>query len=145
MSLAYTPTHPSASGTGVTAPAGFSAAGVPAGLKSTGKNDVVVVQNLGPQFTAAGVPHVVPIETNNCFAVMRDPEQHAVGRVGEVPHPTEGHIREPAHMVRVSDSAVAPHRLAPSLGEHTVAILRSVGYTDARIQGLLDRGSALQS
>ncbi|WP_073706814.1 bifunctional glutamate N-acetyltransferase/amino-acid acetyltransferase ArgJ [Glutamicibacter sp. 0426] len=55
MSLAYTPTHPSASGTGVTAPAGFAAAGVPAGLKSTGKNDVVVVQNLGPQFTAAGV------------------------------------------------------------------------------------------
>ncbi|PJJ43375.1 glutamate N-acetyltransferase [Glutamicibacter mysorens] len=55
MSLAYTPTRPSASGTGVTAPAGFAAAGVPAGLKSTGKNDVVVVQNLGPQFTAAGV------------------------------------------------------------------------------------------
>ncbi|MBM7768000.1 bifunctional glutamate N-acetyltransferase/amino-acid acetyltransferase ArgJ [Glutamicibacter nicotianae] len=55
MSLAYTPTRPSASGTGVTAPAGFEAAGVPAGLKSTGKNDVVVVRNLGPQFTAAGV------------------------------------------------------------------------------------------
>ena len=55
MSLAYTTTHPSAPTTGVTAPAGFSAAGVPAGLKSTGKNDVVVVRNLGPQFTAAGV------------------------------------------------------------------------------------------
>lgn len=55
MSLAHTNTHPSAPATGVTAPAGFSAAGVPAGLKSTGKNDVVVVQNLGPSFTAAGV------------------------------------------------------------------------------------------
>ncbi|GAA1415743.1 arginine biosynthesis bifunctional protein ArgJ [Glutamicibacter uratoxydans] len=55
MSLAHTNTHPSAPATGVTAPAGFSAAGVPAGLKSTGKNDVVVVQNLGPNFTAAGV------------------------------------------------------------------------------------------
>ena len=55
MSLAYTSTHPSAATTGVTAPAGFSAAGVPAGLKSTGKNDVVLVKNLGPQFTAAGV------------------------------------------------------------------------------------------
>ncbi|WP_413455918.1 bifunctional glutamate N-acetyltransferase/amino-acid acetyltransferase ArgJ [Glutamicibacter sp. FR1] len=55
MSLAYAPTRRSASGTGVTAPAGFEAAGVPAGLKSTGKNDVVVVRNLGPQFTAAGV------------------------------------------------------------------------------------------
>ncbi|WP_347039706.1 bifunctional glutamate N-acetyltransferase/amino-acid acetyltransferase ArgJ [Glutamicibacter halophytocola] len=55
MSLAYTSTHPSAATTGVTAPAGFTAAGVPAGLKSTGKNDVVLVKNLGPQFTAAGV------------------------------------------------------------------------------------------
>jgi len=55
VSLAYTSTHPSAATTGVTAPAGFSAAGVPAGLKSTGKNDVVLVKNLGPQFTAAGV------------------------------------------------------------------------------------------
>ncbi|MFD1377187.1 bifunctional glutamate N-acetyltransferase/amino-acid acetyltransferase ArgJ [Micrococcus antarcticus] len=55
MSLAHTNTHPSAAATGVTAPAGFAAAGVPAGLKSTGKNDVVVVKNLGPQFTAAGV------------------------------------------------------------------------------------------
>ncbi|MHA7226534.1 bifunctional glutamate N-acetyltransferase/amino-acid acetyltransferase ArgJ [Glutamicibacter soli] len=40
---------------GVTAPAGFTAAGVPAGLKSTGKNDVVLVRNLGPDFAAAGV------------------------------------------------------------------------------------------
>ncbi|MFK0083417.1 bifunctional glutamate N-acetyltransferase/amino-acid acetyltransferase ArgJ [Glutamicibacter sp. NPDC090743] len=55
MSLAHTSTHPSAAATGVTAPAGFSAAGVPAGLKSTGKNDVVVVKNHGPEFTAAGV------------------------------------------------------------------------------------------
>ncbi|MGQ3381857.1 bifunctional glutamate N-acetyltransferase/amino-acid acetyltransferase ArgJ [Glutamicibacter sp. TV12E] len=55
MSLAYTSTHPSAATTGVTAPAGFTAAGVPAGLKSTGMNDVVLVKNLGPQFTAAGV------------------------------------------------------------------------------------------
>lgn len=55
MSLAHTNTHPSANALGVTAPAGFTAAGVPAGLKSTGKNDVVLVRNLGPDFAAAGV------------------------------------------------------------------------------------------
>lgn len=55
MSLAHTSVFPQAAQTGVTAPAGFKASGVPAGLKSTGKNDVVLVQNLGPQFTAAGV------------------------------------------------------------------------------------------
>jgi len=55
VSLAHTNTHPSANALGVTAPAGFTAAGVPAGLKSTGKNDVVLVRNLGPDFAAAGV------------------------------------------------------------------------------------------
>ncbi|WP_431711608.1 bifunctional glutamate N-acetyltransferase/amino-acid acetyltransferase ArgJ [Glutamicibacter uratoxydans] len=41
--------------TGITAPAGFSAAGVPAGLKSTGANDVVLIRNHGPEFAAAAV------------------------------------------------------------------------------------------
>lgn len=41
--------------TGITAPLGFAAAGVPAGLKSTGANDVVVVRNLGPNADAAAV------------------------------------------------------------------------------------------
>ncbi|RZU61827.1 bifunctional glutamate N-acetyltransferase/amino-acid acetyltransferase ArgJ [Zhihengliuella halotolerans] len=40
---------------GVTAPAGFRAAGVPAGLKSTGARDVAVVVNDGPKKAAAAV------------------------------------------------------------------------------------------
>ncbi|WP_261166201.1 bifunctional glutamate N-acetyltransferase/amino-acid acetyltransferase ArgJ [Microbacterium sp. Marseille-Q6965] len=39
----------------VTAPAGFDAAGVAAGLKSTGKPDVAVVVNRGPRKTGAAV------------------------------------------------------------------------------------------
>ncbi len=39
----------------VTAPAGFRAAGVAAGLKSTGAPDVALVVNDGPHFAAAGV------------------------------------------------------------------------------------------
>ena len=39
----------------VTAPAGFEAAGVVAGLKSTGKKDIAVVVNRGPRKTAAAV------------------------------------------------------------------------------------------
>lgn len=39
----------------VTAPLGFVAAGVPAGLKSTGARDVALVQNLGPDFAGAAV------------------------------------------------------------------------------------------
>jgi glutamate N-acetyltransferase/amino-acid N-acetyltransferase len=39
----------------VTAPQGFVASGVVAGLKSTGKPDLALVQNLGPHFAAAAV------------------------------------------------------------------------------------------
>jgi glutamate N-acetyltransferase / amino-acid N-acetyltransferase len=39
----------------VTAPKGFSAAGVAAGLKSSGAPDVAVVLNHGPDDTAAAV------------------------------------------------------------------------------------------
>ena len=39
----------------VTTPMGFVAAGVTAGLKSSGTPDVALVVNQGPQFTAAGV------------------------------------------------------------------------------------------
>lgn len=43
------------SGTGVTAASGFTAAGVAAGLKSTGRLDVALVVNEGPVQAAAGV------------------------------------------------------------------------------------------
>ncbi len=39
----------------VTAPAGFKAAGVTAGLKASGRPDLALVVNAGPHFTAAGV------------------------------------------------------------------------------------------
>jgi glutamate N-acetyltransferase/amino-acid N-acetyltransferase len=40
---------------GITAPAGFNASGITAGLKASGNPDLAVVQNLGPNFNAAAV------------------------------------------------------------------------------------------
>lgn len=40
---------------GVTAPAGFRAAGIPAGIKRSGKADLALVFNEGPDYGAAGV------------------------------------------------------------------------------------------
>ncbi|MDH6195253.1 glutamate N-acetyltransferase/amino-acid N-acetyltransferase [Mycobacterium frederiksbergense] len=54
-------TNPVASGTklvrtqGVTAPAGFRAAGIAAGIKVSGKPDLALVFNEGPDYAAAGV------------------------------------------------------------------------------------------
>ncbi|GAA0189976.1 bifunctional glutamate N-acetyltransferase/amino-acid acetyltransferase ArgJ [Glutamicibacter creatinolyticus] len=55
MSQTQNPINQEPGPTGITAPRGFAAAGVPAGLKSTGANDVVVVRNLGPSHAAAAV------------------------------------------------------------------------------------------
>ncbi len=48
-------TSPSTSGSGVTAPGGFSAAGVVAHIRSDGRADLALVRNEGPDFHAAGV------------------------------------------------------------------------------------------
>ena len=40
----------------VTTPAGFTAAGVPAGLKASGGKDVALVVNQGPAFDSATAP-----------------------------------------------------------------------------------------
>jgi len=90
---------------------------------------------------AAGVPAAEPLPHNN-VAFMRDPENRRTGRVAEVAHPRDGQVRELDQLVRISDAAVPPHRLAPELGEHTDDVLESVGYDPARIAALRERGSA---
>ena len=79
---------------------------------------------------------------HNNVAFMRDPENRRTGRVAEVPHPRDGHVRELDQLVHISDAVVPPHRLAPELGEHTDDVLAGVGYDQARIAALHARGSA---
>jgi crotonobetainyl-CoA:carnitine CoA-transferase CaiB-like acyl-CoA transferase len=88
----------------------------------------------------AGVPAVEPVGPN-VHALMTDPEARALGRVAEVEHPTLGNVREISHLVRVSDADVAPHRLAPGLGEHTDDILRWLSYKPDEIVALRARGA----
>jgi crotonobetainyl-CoA:carnitine CoA-transferase CaiB-like acyl-CoA transferase len=89
---------------------------------------------------AAGVPAVEPVGPS-VHALMVDPEARALGRVAEVEHPALGRVREISHLVRVSDADVAPHRLAPGLGEHTDDILRWLSYKPDEIVALRDRGA----
>ena len=89
---------------------------------------------------AAGVPAAEPVGPN-VHTLMVDPEARALGRVAEVEHPTLGRVREISHLVRVSDADVAPHRLAPGLGEHTDDILRWLSYKPDEIAALRDRGA----
>jgi crotonobetainyl-CoA:carnitine CoA-transferase CaiB-like acyl-CoA transferase len=89
---------------------------------------------------ANGVAVAQPVG-RNVRTFMNDPEQRRLGRVAELPHPVKGNVRELHRLLRVSDAAPVPHRLAPELGEHTTAILAQLGYTAEEIDALKADGA----
>ena len=84
---------------------------------------------------AAGVAAVEPAGPG-VHRFMNDPAQRRIGRVAELSHPDKGNVRELHVLVRASDAAQVPHRLAPELGEHTDEILLQFGYTAEEIAAL---------
>ncbi|MGE0384160.1 MAG: CaiB/BaiF CoA transferase family protein [Gammaproteobacteria bacterium] len=89
---------------------------------------------------AAGAPAMVPKPYNN-IEFMRDAKNQASRRVGAVPHPRHGTVRELSRLVRVSHCTPVPHKLAPALGEHTDSILGWLGYDAGRIAALRAKGA----
>lgn len=88
---------------------------------------------------AAGVPVAIPVG-HNSTAFLRDPDNRRTKRVAELPHVEQGHVREIAVLMRISDAVVAPHRLAPDLGEHTDEILTALGCDETLVAHLRARG-----
>ncbi len=79
------------------------------------------------ELAGARVPAVEPVGLNRA-SLLTDPDHQRIGRVAECRHPEKGTVREIGVLVRVSDAAVVPHRLAPALGADTDEILASLGY-----------------
>lgn len=76
-------------------------------------------------------------------SLAQDAHLRATGFVREVDHPTEGRILETGSPVGFAGTPGAPHhRPAPRHGEHTVELLREIGYDDARIEALVACGAA---
>jgi len=74
--------------------------------------------------------------------VYRDPHILARGMLAELPHPEFGTVRQTGVGPKLSDTPGAVRSLAPKRGEHTDALLREVGYSDAEIAELREANVA---
>ena len=101
----------------------------------TGMLDEALGQHTTGEWLArfAGAVPAAPI--NDLAQALDNPFVTEHGRLQTLPHATRGSYRMLAPPVRSADEE-APARPAPALGEHTNALLREIGYDEARIGAL---------
>lgn len=82
---------------------------------------------------------VMPLNTVD--SLTQDAHLTASGFFQDIEHPTEGKLRMPAPPVRFDGAQTRPGP-APKLGQHSVEILRELGYSDKRIDAVLAAGQS---
>ena len=76
-------------------------------------------------------------------ALIDDPHLDAVGFFQMRTHPTEGRLRYTGIPSRWNGAALKVTRHAPTLGEHSVSVLKEAGVTTAEIDALLKAGATI--
>jgi crotonobetainyl-CoA:carnitine CoA-transferase CaiB-like acyl-CoA transferase len=89
-------------------------------------------------FAQADVP-ATPL--HDLDSLLRDPHLAATGFFGVEDHPTEGRLRTMAYPSRWSATQPAASRPVPRPGEHSVELLREIGYSEERIAALVRSGA----
>lgn len=89
------------------------------------------------RFTKADIP-CGPI--NFVDGTLTDPQLLARGMIVELEHPLIGMVRSVGNPVRLSQTPVSYRGPPPLLGEHTVEILSSLGYSREEIRALEAEG-----
>jgi len=79
-------------------------------------------------------------KVNTLAEAIEDPQLQANGMVIEMEHAEAGILRLPGTPVRLHGTPPVPRRFAPELGEHTVEILRELGYDDAALAEMKNEG-----
>ena len=70
--------------------------------------------------------------------LVLESEAHAKARgsVLEVDYPGIGAVKSANNPIKLSDAPVEVRRKSPSIGQHTVEIMREVGYSDSEVAAL---------
>ena len=86
---------------------------------------------------------VMPMHTLD--TLIDDPHLRDIGFVGTAQHPSEGPIRTIGVPGTWSVSQPAESRPAPRVGQHSVEILREIGYDDETLARLLEQGALVDA
>jgi crotonobetainyl-CoA:carnitine CoA-transferase CaiB-like acyl-CoA transferase len=91
-------------------------------------------------FDAAGVPAEISVNTFDGETVLNDEENLRLGLVADLQHPVAGRLRQAGNLMRFSDTPSIVQRAPLVRGDHTLEIVRWLGYDDTAIDDYLDRG-----
>jgi len=89
---------------------------------------------------AAGVPAEIAVNTNDGESVLFDEENLDLGLVSRTQHRDLGRLRQAGRFVTFSEPNRTELRPPPVSGQHSVEIMRWLGYDEPTIEAYIDRG-----
>jgi crotonobetainyl-CoA:carnitine CoA-transferase CaiB-like acyl-CoA transferase len=91
------------------------------------------------RFDAVGVPSEISANTVDGELVLFDEDNLRLGVVSETRHATAGRLRQVGNLMSFSETPSTVLRPPPVSGEHTLEIVRWLGYDDATVDDYLQR------